>query len=153
LSRPNRQSLRLRGYDYATVGAYFVTICAAAQWPTFGDVAGDEMKLSALGKLVREHWIAIPLHWAGVELDSFIVMPNHLHGIVVLTRAGQGPPLPAVVGAFKAGVSREAGGSVWQRTFHDRVIRSELELQALRQYVADNPLRWALDRENPARSE
>ena len=119
----------------------------------FGDVAGDEVKLSALGKLVREHWIAIPLHWAGVELDSFIVMPNHLHGIVVLTRAGQGPPLPTVVAAFKAGVSREASGSVWQRTFHDRVIRSELELQALRQYVADNPLRWALDRENPARSE
>jgi hypothetical protein len=151
LSRPTRKSPRLRHYDYAQVGAYFVTACARDRQCLFGHVESDEMQLNELGRIVREHWLRIPLHWTRVEIDSFIVMPNHLHGIVILFRAGRGPPLQTVVGAFKAGVSREVGGSVWQRTFHDRVIRSEPELQALRQYMADNPLRWALDSENPAR--
>lgn len=151
MSRPTRKSPRLRHYDYAQAGAYFVTACAFGRQCLFGHVASDEMQLSELGRIVREHWLAIPFHWSGVELDSFVVMPNHLHGIVVLSRAGQGPPLQTVVGAFKAGVSREAGGSVWQRSFYERVIRSERELQALCQYVADNPLKWALDGENPAR--
>jgi putative transposase len=153
LSRPTRKSPRLRHYDYAQAGAYFVTACAFGRQCLFGQVASEEMQLNELGRIVREHWLRIPFHWTGVELDSFIVMPNHLHGIVGLTRAGQGPPLHTLIGAFKAGVSREMGRSVWQRTFHDRVIRSEPELQALRQYVADNPLRWALDAENPARLE
>ena len=81
-------------------------------------------------------------------LDAFVVMPNHVHGIVWLPGAGHAP-LPVVIGSFKSAVSRLAGGPLWQR-FYDRVIRSDSGLRALRQYVTDNPLRWALDRENPA---
>jgi putative transposase len=69
---------------------------------------------------------------------------------VVLRRAGQAPPLHTVIGAFKAGVSREVGWSIWQRSFYDRVIRNDEELRALREYVEENPLRWAVALENPA---
>jgi putative transposase len=85
-----------------------------------------------------------------VGLDAFVVMPNHVHGIVWLPGAGHAPPLPVVIGSFKSAVSRLEGGPLWQRSFYDRVIRSDIELRALRQYVTDNLLRWALDRENPA---
>jgi REP element-mobilizing transposase RayT len=86
-----------------------------------------------------------------VRLDRFVVMPNHVHAIVWLdSRAGQAPPLHRLVGGFKAAASRAAGRPLWQRSFHDRVIRDDAELEALRRYVAENPLRWALDRENPA---
>jgi putative transposase len=74
--------------------------------------------------------------------------PNRLGRVI--EGAGHAPPLPVVIGSFKSAVSRLAGGRLWQRSFYDRVIRSDSELRAFRQYVTDNPLRWALDRENPA---
>jgi REP element-mobilizing transposase RayT len=92
----------------------------------------------------------VPDHFPAVGLDAFVVMPNHVHGIVWLPGAGHAPPLPVVIGSFKSAVSRLAGEPLWQRSFYDRVIRSDSELRALRQYVTDNPVRWALGRENPA---
>jgi putative transposase len=94
--------------------------------------------------------LAIPARRRGTEIDAFVVMPNHLHGIVVLARAGHAPPLQVVVGSFKSAVSRIVAEPIWQRSFHDRVIRDEDELEAFRQYIADNALRWAFGRENPA---
>jgi putative transposase len=116
----------------------------------FVDVIDDQMRLSRVGSLVQAHWTALERRWRGVDVDTFVVMPNHIHGIVWLARAGQAPPLPTLIGSFKSGVSRRLRQVVWQRSFYDRVIRNETELSGLRQYVADNPLRWALDRENPA---
>jgi putative transposase len=112
----------------------------------FGEIVEDEMRLNDLGRVVAEEWRLIRERWTGVELDAFVVMPNHVQAIVWLERAGQVPPLHRVVGAFKAGVSRVARRAVWQRSFHDRVIRSDEELEAFRRYIAENPLRWALDR-------
>jgi putative transposase len=85
-----------------------------------------------------------------VELDAFVVMPNHVHGIVWLPEATVFPPLHLIIGSFKSAASRAAGRPIWQR-FHDRVIRDDQELAALRRYIAENPLRWAVDQENPAR--
>jgi REP element-mobilizing transposase RayT len=146
---PERKSPRLREYDYATPGAYLVTVCARDRASLFGTVIGDEMRLSKIGKTVARAWTDIPSHFDGVTLDDFVVMPNHLHGIVWLSRAGHAPPLPVLIGSFKSAASRAARRSLWQRTFHDRVIRRESELQAWRRYVVENPLKWALDRENP----
>ena len=145
-----RQSLRLRAYDYAQAGAYFVTLCASSRACVFGEIADDQVRLRPYGQIVHEAWSAIPSHWRDVELDAFVVMPNHLHGIVVLSRAGQAPPLPTLIGAFKAGVTRRTGRAIWQRSFYDRVIRNDQELEAIRRYIAENPLKWAVDRENPA---
>jgi putative transposase len=116
----------------------------------FGTVVGDEMKPNRLGRVIEECWASIPDHFPAVGLDAFVVMPNHVHGIVWLPGAGHAPPLPVLIGSFKSAVSRLAGGPLWQRSFYDRVIRSDSELRALRQYVTDNLVRWALDRENPA---
>jgi REP element-mobilizing transposase RayT len=89
----------------------------------------------------------------GVELDASVVMPNHVHAIVFLDRLRfRPPPVPAVIGAFKARASRRADRALWQRGYFDRVIRTELELSAFREYISTNPLRWALDRENPERT-
>jgi putative transposase len=148
---PERKSPRIREYDYATPGAYFVTVCARNRACLFGTVREDHVRLSNIGEAVARAWIEIPSHFDGVALDEFVVMPNHFHGIVWLSRAGHAPPLPVVIGSFKSAASRVVGRALWQRTFHDRVIRRESELQAFRRYAVENPLRWALDRENPFR--
>jgi putative transposase len=147
---PERKSPRLRRYDYATAGAYFVTVCARARACVFGESLDDDIRLNRTGQLVKRCWIDLPIHFPGLALDAFIIMPNHLHGIVWLSRAGHAPPLPVVIGSFKSVASRTAGRALWQRSFYDRVIRDEDELRALRKYVVENPLRWALDNENPS---
>jgi putative transposase len=151
LPRPRRRSPRLEAYDYATEGAYFVTVCSAGRQCSFGDVVDNGVRLTPAGEVVAAEWREIGTRWGSVTLDVFAVMPNHLHGILWLHRAGQDPPLPTVVGLFKSGASRKIGRSIWQRSFHDRVIRDEVELAAIRQYITENPLRWAVDRENPNR--
>jgi putative transposase len=135
----------------ASSGAYFVTVCSRERACIFARVLDDRVDLSPIGGIVEESWFAIPRHHRGVQLDAFVVMPNHVHGIVALHRAGQVRPLPlpAIVGAFKGRASRIAGRRLWQRGYYERVIRGEEELGALREYIEQNPLRWALDRENP----
>lgn len=147
-----RRHPRLRNFDYASPAAYFVTACVRDRMCVLGSVAGGIVRPSALGRLVAACWRRLPLHHEAVEVDAFVVMPNHVHGIVILPeRATQVSPLPVVVGAFKACATRAAGRPLWQRGYHDRVIRDERELTAIRQYIADNPAAWEADRENPAR--
>jgi putative transposase len=147
---PKRKSPRLNAYDYSTAGAYFVTVCSRERACVFGSIVDDEMKLSSLGRFVQESWTEIPEHFPAATTDVFVVMPNHVHGIVWVSRAGHAPPLPVVIGAFKSAASRRAGRPLWQRSFYERVVRGESELAVLRQHILDNPLKWALDRENPA---
>jgi putative transposase len=142
LSRPQRRSPRLKDFDYASVGAYFATVCVSGMRCIFGAVVDDDVRLSRLGSLVAAEWRQIPERWEGVELDAFVIMPNHIHGILWLARAGQVPPLHGVVGAFKGGVSKRAGRPVWQRSFRDRMIRNDGELEVFRRYIAENPVRW-----------
>jgi REP element-mobilizing transposase RayT len=153
LPPPKRRSPRLAQFDYASSGAYFVTVCVLGKRCVFGIVEDDRMILNRLGREVEDALVDAPRHWDGVALDRFVVMPNHVHATIWLggTRAGQAPPLHQVVGGFKAQASRLAGERLWQRSFNDRVIRDERELEAFRRYIAENPLRWALDRENPVR--
>ena len=149
----NRTPLRLRAYDYASFGAYFITVCARDRASLFGTVRNDEIALSPIGRIVESSWWSIPVKHPGIDVDSaFVVMPNHVHGIVWVRRRPT-LPIPAVVGAFKGRASRLAGQPLWQRGYHDRIIRDETELDALRQYIADNPIRWAVDRENLERDQ
>lgn len=186
----HRRSVRLPTYDYAQAGAYFVTVfvtvCTHGRECLFGDVVEEAMRLNACGQIVSEVWHAIPAHFAGVQVNAFAVMPNHVHGIIVIIgdppTAGVGAthasplwvapgpnetaphpngPKPrslgAIVGSFKSAVTRRInrlrntpGTSVWQRSFYDRIIRTDRELNAVRRYVADNPARWHWDKLNPA---
>ena len=184
---PKRRSLRLPAYDYAQAGAYFVTVCTHDRRCLFGDVVDGATRLNDVGRVVETCWEAIPDHFPHAGLDAYIVMPNHIHGIVWITAAAmivgaknlsplpdasrrqKSPPpsassfqtplrtLGSIVRGFKTGVTkwvRENTGvhHVWQRNYYDHVIRNEDDLQRIRQYIADNPARWAEDRENPLRA-
>ena len=96
---PRRRPLRIKGYDYTSPGAYFVTICARQRRCVFGDVLADAIVLSRLGQIVHDTWREVPLRFPNVELDEFVVMPNHLHGLLLIKRhpvAGAQHPAPAV---------------------------------------------------------
>ncbi len=170
----HRRSVRLQGYDYSQPGAYFVTVCTHGGDCILGDVVDGQVRLSSLGDVVRRVWHGLEERFERIELDSFVVMPNHVHGIVVITpvvgaRVGaihelplQGRTqrrrmlLPKVVGYFKMNASRAINGlrgtpgtPVWQRNYYEHVVRGEWELRAIQQYILDNPFNWQLDRENP----
>ena len=167
-----RRSIRLKGYDYTQVGAYFVTVAVRGRSALFGEVVDGVVRLSGAGEMAREVWEGMPQRFSFVEMDAFVVMPDHVHGIVVIRgdgaraligdarasgRADAAPTARAlgdVVGAYKSlttaayirGV-HDAGwppfhGRLWQRNFYERVVRDEYEMNELQAYIRDNPLRW-----------
>ena len=159
--RHHRRSIRLKGWDYTTPAAYFVTICTYQRQNLFDDPRFRE--------IAENSWYYIPNqpHAKHATLDVWIVMPNHLHGIVILAEkmnvttakpSVTGPvpsSLPSIIGNYKSLVTRRInnlrrspGGKVWQRGYYERIVRNERELSAIRQYIRANPSRWAEDREN-----
>ena len=170
--RRGRRSLRLTGYAYTGTGAYFVTICTQDKECLFGQIVGGKMRPNVYGHVVKACWFAIPRHSRNAACDAFVVMPNHMHGVIVLAGVnavgaqhvaplrkggGQSGSLGAIVRSFKGAVSKRInrrrgtpGAPVWQRNYYEHVIRSEDELQ-IRRYIEGNPLRWSLDREHPER--
>jgi REP element-mobilizing transposase RayT len=180
----HRRSIRLWGYSYAEAGAYFVTIATQGRECLFAEIVDGEMRLSEIGKVVEECWRAIPRHFPNVTLDAFIVMPNHVHGIIIID-AGRGEAfasecratpvnlrentsplhlphgthrgsLGAIVQNFKSISARKinqmagtVGFRLWQRNYYEHIIRNEKSLEEIRQYIIENPLRWAEDKENP----
>ncbi len=167
VSRPRRRPLRLTHFDYATHGAYFVTVCAHQRRCIFGDVDHDAVRLAEPGEIVEKWWAAIPSKFPDVEIDRFVVMPNHVHGILwIIDRQDGGVPvdanrtsLPRIMQWFKtmstnefirAGKrDRRPSGILWQRNYWERVIRDERSLDDIRLYIENNPRSWAEDDENP----
>jgi REP element-mobilizing transposase RayT len=168
-----RRSIRLPGFDYASPGAYFVTVCSLQRRPLFGEVVNDQVRLSPLGAIAVESWQWLSAQYPYVALDEWILMPNHLHAILILrediTGARRGgsraapttsrrKPLGELMGAFKTVSTKRInvlrgtpGEPVWQRGYYEHVIRGEAELKRARNYIVSNPIRWAMDRENLAR--
>jgi len=173
-----RRSIRLPGYDYSNAGAYFVTVCVQGQKCLLGEIIHEEMRLNDPGKMVKSVWDEIPQHYSSVDVDAFTVMPNHIHGIIILG-VGAGPracpedikgqprgvaptlSLPDVVHRFKSYTTAQYHkgvfqihwppfqGRLWQRNYYEQVIRNEDELEKIREYIVYNPSKWATDRENP----
>lgn len=148
---PARKSTRLREFDYANAGAYFVTVCLAPRLPLLGRVSDASLVLSPFGEIVAEGLTGVPTHHPGVDLDEWIVMPDHVHAVIVLreSRARQASPLRVVVGSFKSRVARQVnmcrgtpGETFWQRGFYDHVVRDEDDLHRCREYIRTNPIRW-----------
>lgn len=180
--RHHRRSSRLKGYDYSQAGAYFVTIFTQNRACLFGQVVDGVMRLNPTGSAAKGCWLAIPDHFPFVALDAFVIMPNHVHGIIVIADDAEANVVGAdVVGAknfsplrsrpqpfrcptqtvgsivrgFKIGVTRwfrtnTGVTAVWQRNYHDHIIRDDPSLDRIRDYIADNPARWAADPESPA---
>lgn len=159
-----RKPLRLRSYDYAQAGMYFVTICAHERACIFGEVHGEVLRPSELGNLITEQRRALPEQNQCLSTDAFVIMPNHLHGILVFDQKNAGaikraPTLGEIVRAFKArcshafrkgAIHRAQDVQLWQRGYYEHVIRNEADLARIREYIANNPLQWSLDRNNPA---
>src|SRR5258706_14278494 len=162
---PKRKFVRLQGYDYGQGGGYFVTICSHGRKHLFGNVINGSMRPNERGQIATDCWLGLPEHYPNVELDDFIVMPNHLHGIIViigdqLVRARHASPLLGrLVGSFKSAAARRINqcsdsddSPVWQRNYYEHVIRSEQALNRIREYIRNNPQEWSSDRENRDRS-
>jgi REP element-mobilizing transposase RayT len=165
------ESARMPHWDYSWPGCYFVTICTKNRTSYFGRIADGSMNLSALGVHAAACWQEIPTHHPRVEIDEFIVMPNHVHGIIVITgperlpkmrKRGQigrvqdlsevhpkSSSLASVVGAFKSAVTNrcrtQSPDFDWQPRFHDRVIRGKNSMQTVREYIRENPANWHKD--------
>jgi REP-associated tyrosine transposase len=151
---PGRGTIRLRGYDYGRSGYYFLTIRAVDH--LFGVVHNRTTTLNAYGRIVHKCWRAIPDHSSGVGIDSFIVMPDHIHGILFLDRqrpraVGRIAPgcLGTIVRSFKSAATariNELRGTVsarvWQRNYYEHIVRSPEELDHIRHYIETNPDRW-----------
>jgi putative transposase len=179
IDTPHRRSIRLKGYDYTQPGAYFVTLLAWQRQCLFGEVAGDVVRINELGQIIVEEWNRSATIRQEIELDEFIVMPNHFHAIIWivetgLVRATGRSPLPnlelraednhrlqpkslgSLIAGFKAACTtrinrlrRTTGLHVWHRNYHDHIIRNEDELNNIRLYVLDNPRQWVEDEHNP----
>jgi len=153
---PKRKSPRLKHHDYSEDGAYFVTICTSNRDYHFGDVVEGKMILSAYGHLATACWLLIPRHYRQVQLDIYVVMLNHVHGIVILNQRNLFPEkrrdLGHIIGTYKAAVTRQINqletsivGCLWQERFHDHIIRNEADLNRIREYVVNNPKLWEQD--------
>lgn len=175
-SLPARRSVRLKHFDYSQPGIYFVTICTNERECLFGDVRDGSMHLNAIGRVASESWAQIPLHFPVLDLGPYVVMPNHLHGILVLYKRarhavplqdlgaqteGFGKPvsgsLGTIVRSFKATVSKHVRAvgmftrkPFWQRSFYERVIRTGDEFHHASRYIFENPQNWQADEDNPA---
>jgi REP element-mobilizing transposase RayT len=178
--KKGRRSIRLRDYDYSRTGAYFITICALNRECVFGDVRAGKVVLSGLGEIAQRCWHKIPDHFLNVEQDEFIVMPNHVHGLIMIVGATHVSPLQpilhttqqprrispggvksgslgAIIGSYKSAVTRQIntikntpGAKLWQRNYYEHIIRSEDAMNRIRTYISQNPAKLEFDRENPS---
>jgi putative transposase len=193
-----RQSIRLRQYDYSWPGAYFVTLCVREKDCVLGEIVDGEMRLSEWGRIVHEFWDVIPDHFPNVSVDGRITMPNHGHAIIKIDHARRGavaaphvatpnvvashdamsddaashdgnaggktgeetsplrPTLGQIVAYYKYQTTKRInelrgrpGVPFWQRNYWEHVVRDEIDLNRIRQYIENNPLRWHEDQLNP----
>ena len=170
ISSKHRRSIRLNGYDYSTKGSYFVTICTLNRKCLFGNIETREIKLNNIGEIVKRYWKEIPQHFPHVMPGDYVIMPNHIHGILVIedgtvgaknfspsqvgSPRGTSKTIGSVIRGFKIGVTKWIRQHtkiehIWQRNFYEHVIRDEDELNLVREYIQNNPKRWEMDRENP----
>jgi putative transposase len=201
----HRRSIRLKDYDYRSPGAYYVTAVTRGRLSFYGEIVNAELSFNAAGQMVERWWLELLNKFPTIELDEYVVMPNHFHGILVITDGDQGqgahpgapqpehhddaadgvaadgvgadlrvrpgpdgdarPSLPTIMQWFKTMTTNEYirgvktlgwpafPGQLWQRDYYEHVIRNPAELDAIRLYIANNLTQWALDEENPARSD
>ncbi|MCX7725624.1 MAG: hypothetical protein N2053_02115, partial [Chitinispirillaceae bacterium] len=173
---PQRKTIRLNDYDYSRAGYYFITICTHNRECLFGEIQNVEMKLNDFGTITKKCWQDIPLHYPNVTLDEFIIMPNHIHGVIIINendivgaihelplqdiKQRRLMTLPKIIGHFKMNVGKHInqlrntpGIPVWQRNYYEHIIRNEKSLFLIRKYIRENPIIWGNDCENHLISE
>jgi len=156
--RKQRKHIRLQDYDYNREGLYFVTICTKDRRGLLGKISESDttnlrVSLSKYGEIVDRAVQAIPAHYDGVSEDKYVIMPNHIHLILLIeaddnsdsTQAAHAL-LSTVITALKRVTSKAAGFNLWQSSFYDHVIRNEEDYQRIWDYIDTNPKKWVQDR-------
>ena len=168
------ESARLKSWDYSSEGAYFITICTKNMLNYFGRIVNQKVKLSAMGIIVNEEWLKTGVVRNNVILDEYVIMPNHIHGLIfllnkldrvetprwgvsnsetthrVVSTTIKKDTISSIIGQFKSKCSKrinefEIKNFQWQPLFHDHIIRNHKELFNIRKYIINNPLKWAFD--------
>ena len=154
---PTRKSPRLKGFDYSTPSAYFVTICTHEKKKILGEIlspivgeglcALPKHTLTPIGKEVEVTIHYINHNEAKVAITKYVIMPNHVHLIVELSDAGGDgtPPLQNIIGQIKSYSTKKYGGKLWQRSYHYHIIRDDADYQKIWNYIDTNPLKWEFD--------
>lgn len=174
---PNRRSIRLPMYDYTSCGGYFITICTQNQQCVFGNIVDGQMVLNDAGQIVADEWEITSQIRDNIQLDQWVVMPNHFHGILFISNSGNvsagtarraptkeqfaqpvSGSIPTIVRSFKSAVTKRinelqntAGCKLWQRNYYEHIVRDENDLNRIREYIKNNPAQWKLDQLHPER--
>ncbi len=168
---PYRQSIRLKGYDYSQPGFYFITICTKNRAHVFGKINNGVMHLNEYGRVAKKEWIRTEGLRFNVIIDAYIIMPNHMHGIIEISHYGPQPVwayrdmpvrksfqspsknLGAIIRGFKSTVTKQInikkgtpGSPLWHRNYYEHIIRNEDSLHNIREYIKHNPRKWDQDR-------
>ena len=153
---PVRKKNRLTGFDYGSPNAYFITICTHQRqklfWTAVGATTGrpPDMPLSRHGQIVRSAIEAIPQRYPAYILEHYVIMPNHIHLLLRIQADEYGRPMVAptvstVIAQMKGAVSKRVGMSIWQKSFHDHIVRTEADYQEIWKYIENNPIQWETD--------
>ncbi len=162
-----RKQNRLRNYDYSQAGYYFVTLCTQSKQEWLGKIDEEEIILNEYGAIAAVYWKEISKHYPNVILDEWVIMPNHIHGIIVISPSAsvgteqcsvptntKPVSLPQIIKSFKGVMIKRVRSEfrdvcfAWQRSFYDHVIRNETSLSRIREYIINNPKQWDMDVEN-----
>ena len=143
---PKRKSPRIPGYDYSTVNYYFITICTHEKKCIFGEPG----RLNRMGLVAEEYLLKIPKLHPKIRLDKYVVMPNHVHAILDVQESGKNADLNVIIGQYKMAVTKrirkfKPDFEVWQRSYHDHVIRNQSRYERIWNYIEDNPRKWEED--------
>ena len=153
-----RKQLRLKNYDYKQNGLYFITICIQNRECLLSEI-NNEITIYAAGEMIKEIWHNMPLYYKGVQVHEFVLMPNHIHGIIEFTSSEL--TLPTVIQRFKTLTTTKYIDGVyhsgwqpfhkklWQRNYYEHVIRDEKTLEEIRNYIVNNPYHWEDDDLHP----
>ena len=160
------ESIHLKNWDYSSDGFYYITVCTKDRQHIFGDIINGKMLLSAHGEIVKKCWVDLPDHYINLILDVFVIMPNHIHGIMIIdndrivetglkpvsTYNGTRHGIFEFIRAIKTFSSKRmnklddtSGKTRWQSRFYDHIIRNEKNLTAIREYIENNPTNWEKD--------
>ncbi|MFH2138527.1 MAG: transposase [Candidatus Omnitrophota bacterium] len=169
-----RKNNRLKHCDYTLNGYYYVTICTDGRKEWLGNVINDQIQINLYGRICQQTWLDLPTHYNNLSIDTFILMPNHIHGILIIDNFNKrvnprgrvtNPPLQVnnnksyslseIIRGFKTFSSKQINITIktgnkfkWQRSFHDHIIRNDKSLNNIREYIINNPAAWAEDENN-----
>lgn len=151
----SRKNIRLKNWDYSEDGVYFITVCTKQKQNILGDIRNEELVLSGLGKIVRECILRINEIYQGVSVDCYVVMPNHVHMILSMTRdMGKAISIPHIIQQWKAAAvrltKRDGRHAMpplqWQRGYYDHIVRNEASYREIYEYIETNPQKWLEDK-------